>query len=90
MEVVAKLWLEGAATSREDREMARWALIMHERAMKAEKAIEEHNRACDAACNWRCENRSCSYRNPDGTYKYGNKNCHDCPRDWSIVTDEPQ
>lgn len=48
------------------------------------EAIKAHNAGCESACEWRREHGSCAYRNPDGSHRYGNKNCSDCPVDSTI------
>jgi hypothetical protein len=49
---------------------------MHERAMKAEKAIEDHNAECIRLCDNR---KRCGYE------KYRPyMSCSDCPKDWII------
>ena len=46
--------------------------------------IEEHNHGCEASCRARYELGACVYRRPDGSFIYGTRDCHDCPRDWVI------
>jgi hypothetical protein len=49
--------------------------------------IQDHNRQCREACDWKAKNRGhCAYRTVDGAYVYGeHRNCAECPRDWEIA-----
>lgn len=46
--------------------------------------IKAHNDGCAAACKARYEGGACAYRNADGSPRYGNKRCHDCPQEYAI------
>lgn len=50
----------------------------------AQRAIKEHNADCVSACKARYEGSACAYRNADGSSRYGNKRCHDCPENHEI------
>lgn len=50
----------------------------------AQREIKEHNDGCASACKARHESGACAYRNADGSSRYGNKRCHDCPQEYAI------
>lgn len=53
------------------------------------EAIKAHNDGCNAACLMRAGyGSSCAFRNPDGSYRYGDKKCSDCPAGYTIEVPE--